>query len=393
MVIHAKLSRTILAIAGGLAVSACGGGEGEQSLASAAPSTTLVAAPPQGTTPPPTSSALTPSSVTQIEADQLVLDRFPLEMAAISRGGAEIDEEGLLARNREWEAMFSPRFQTAAGLALRVGLASADWDKVANGFAAIEAGLEAVEADGTVRSSLPQDRFPGAELSDADQASAAAFFLASVFPALSALEKDERASNLISSARIGEANVRIASALTWLGGQTALLEDYDAAAPNRLLYDALAFQSCGSLVDDADARKLADGFVERALDLFREDGVFVEGGGSDTNYQAVANVVAAGLLQSQFDGELATELLDAWDKANIWLADQIRADGSIDSSANTRSCGGGEAFLGSVKLVSPARVFEALAYHGVLEGNTASLSAAERVSQWVQANPGADPCR
>lgn len=215
----------------------------------------------------------------QAEADQSFLARFPLEASVLGRSGARVDENGRLGRNREWGALYSPRFQLGAGLAVRMGLAGEDRSMISGGFAAIEAGLVAVEADGTVRSSLPQDRYPGAALSKAETASGAAFFLADICPALIVISNERRLASVLSSQLLSTARENTGRAIRWLSTRRKTLLDYDKDAPNRLLIDALAFQSCGKVIGDPELTGHATEFVSRALEFARGDGVFVEAGG------------------------------------------------------------------------------------------------------------------
>jgi hypothetical protein len=287
--------------------------------------------------------------------------------------------------------MVSPRLQLGAGAALRIGI-HADQVTAANGFRAIEVATQAIAPNGEVVSIKPPDAPVGAQLSIADKASGAAFFLADACPALIALRSHPDADAIVDAARQAKVIAAIDRGLRWLMPQAIELERVDRAAPNRLLYDALAYHGCGVLTRNGDAQNLARRFVARALSQTRSDGVFVEKGGSDTTYQAVSVRLALDLLMTGYQAEDSRHLNIAWQKGTIWLGNRIMADGHIDSTGNTRTCRGGESFLGTEKKVWPPGVYGALIYAAELMPNDGLKSAAARLSAWARGNPRADPC-
>ena len=84
---------------------------------------------------------------------------------------------------------------------------------------------------------------------------------------------------------------KIHKAARWLAEpryQERLRHD-DAEAPNRLLFAALAYGLSGMLADDAQLKQVGRRFVDLAMARYRQsDGVFLEKGGPDSSYQAVA---------------------------------------------------------------------------------------------------------
>lgn len=325
------------------------------------------------------------------EGDNIIAKRHPREASAMAESGGAIDANGLIGRNRQYGRMVSPRLQLGAGAAVRTGL-HIDGNLAARGFRAIEAGTLAIAANGAVHSDTPPDAPAGTILSRSDLASGAAFFMADVCPAMLALKDDPNADAVASSARRDAVTSALGRGLVWLMAHADDLVRVDRAAPNRLLYDALAYSSCGALTGNAAAQKLSARFVALALSQTGDDGVFVEKGGADTSYQAVSVRLAADLLMTGYVGEDANHLARAWYAGAIWLGNRILDDGRIDSRGNTRTCAGGEAFLGTPKKVSPTGVYGALIYAGELAPNAALKRAAARLSDWAQANPHKDPC-
>jgi hypothetical protein len=138
-----------------------------------------------------------------IAADSLIVARHPIEAAALATPGGEVDGDGLIGRNRQYGQMVSPRLQLGAGAALRIGL-HGDAALATNGFRAIEAGVAAVAADGTVISKVPPDAPAGATLSIGDSASGAAFFMADACPAVLARPSKARRGGAGSRDRVAD---------------------------------------------------------------------------------------------------------------------------------------------------------------------------------------------
>jgi hypothetical protein len=325
------------------------------------------------------------------EADAKIVALHRREASAVAAPGAAIDTNGLIGRNRRYGKMISPRLQLGAGAALRVGL-HGNGGMAINGFRAIEVGTHAIAPDGEVVSIKPPDAPIGAELSKADEASGAAFFMADACPALMALRSTPNLGAIADAGRQARVIAALDRGLRWLMWRANDLERIDRTVPNRLLYDALAYHGCGVLTGNKEAQNLSRRFVALALGQTRSDGVFVEKGGSDTTYQAVSVRLALDLLLTGYQAEDARQLNLAWQSGAIWLANRIMADGSIDSTGNTRTCKGGESFLGTEKKVWPPGVYGALIYAAELMPNSGINSAAGRLSAWARANPRADPC-
>jgi hypothetical protein len=326
-----------------------------------------------------------------LEADGLIAVRHPSEIKAMTAAGATVASNGLIGRNRRYGRLVSPRFQMGAGAALRSGL-HIDPIRATNAFRAIEVGTSAIAPGGEVHSYVPPDAPKGATLKQADIASGAAFFMADACPAMLALQAFPHADSIAARNRQKTVIASLGRGLDWLIIRADDLEQVDRRAPNRLLHDALAFHSCGVLTDNDAARALASRFVKLALSQTRADGVFIEKGGSDTNYQAVAVKLSADLLLTGYTAPEAERLNTAWQTGAVWLGNRIFADGTIDSSNNTRTCKGGESFLGTPKKASVSSVYGALIYIGELASDEGIKRAASRVAAWAEANPRTDPC-
>jgi endonuclease/exonuclease/phosphatase family metal-dependent hydrolase len=333
----------------------------------------LDAAPPDATRP---------ARPTLLASDRAVLEAFAEPAAALMAAGLPRDEDGLIGRNHTWGALFSPRFQVGAGLSLRLSLAAGRDAEARLAFHGIRAGAEVIDVEGRVPSRLPDELTGEYPLSRADVASAAAFFLGDACLGMLALEE---VPELIDEAQRAPVRAALSRGVTWLSGEAEVLQQADADAPNRLLFDALAFTACGGLAQRREVGVHAEAFVAAALAGLADDGHFVEGGGWDTSYQGVALQVAADLRLAGGDAAVPGSALD-------WLVERVGLDGRVDSVGNRRTCEGGESFLGVPKRLSVASVFRGLAWWGVLDDRARWRTAAGRVGGWALAHPDEDPC-
>ena len=325
-----------------------------------------------------------------VRIDKATVERFPATIEAFAAGGVPTDDRGLLGRNREWGALYSPRFQLG-GLALRVFSATGDVARAAKAFRAIEVTTDTIQGDGTLPSSVPNlPEFGGQQPSAADAASAAAFFLGDACLALQGLLATARADEVASRERRERATKGLARAVTWLETKRSLLSSADKNAPNRLFHDALAFEACGALTGSS-ARGRAVEFVDAAMAQFNaNDGTYVEGGGFDTSYQAVNVTIAVDLLLAGHilrRPALETQLASA----TRWCAGRTTNDGRVDSSGNKRTCGGCETFLPGdpPKQLSILSWFRALVWTGTLFADSDALAGAGRFEKWLSTKPAA----
>ena len=304
--------------------------------------------------------------------DRAVASQFPETMRAIVTSVGRPDAEGRIGRNREWGNLYSVRFQYGAGRALRHATASNDQTLARVAMRVISAGLDSIDENGAFPARLPAHIAQNRQVETSDQASAAAFFLSDICPAM-------------LTANISDS--RLPTAMSWLSEHHATLAQRDRRAPNRLLISALAFAACGKLLDDPSIVALAEPLIDEALAFAQSDGVFEEAQGSDTSYQAVNLVAAIDILAMDAAGPHRMALEQAVTRGGNWLAMQIGPNGRLDSSGNTRTCAN-ETFLGRHKEADLREVFRALAYGDRSEAfDVPRLSEYER---WLATRPS--PC-
>ncbi len=310
--------------------------------------------------------------------DSQTMKAFEAEVRLIA-GQSAPNQQGLSGQNKRYGRMVSARFQMGVGLLARLGVEVGDARLATSGLVGIEAGLATVDPNGVVVSAVPPDAPIGSTLKAQDVASAAAFFLGDACQGLSSLERAPAAWGL--QARLDAARATVARALPWLDAQEEVLRRADGQAPNRLLFDARAFSTCGAFAR-LPRRPTAARFIDLALATQREDGVFVEGGGADTSYQGVAIAIGADLLAA--DAAPCEALRAPVLRAALWLGGRVDSSGRINSTGNTRTCGGGESFLGRPKDLDLSHALRGLAAVAVGSENAALLDVAKRVSRWAQ---------
>lgn len=168
--------------------------------------------------------------------------------------------------------------------------------------------------------------------------------------------------------------------LDYLLSKKEILKQYDANAPNRLLFDALAYYSLGKYLSRNDAQNVAFEFIGLALDLVDFDqGYFIEGGGWDSSYNGVAIKLAMELLSLIEDSVQKEKLSKAIIPATTWQISKIKESGEVSTEGNTRVYEGGESFLGKEKGVDYVKIVRALYYFGNLTDSPDIVGLGDKV--------------
>jgi hypothetical protein len=217
-----------------------------------------------------------------------------------------------------------------------------------------------------------------------DLASGTAFFASSLGLSLLSLQESEWYHHSMQTAAlrkvIGELEPQIENTLNYLIESEGLLYQIDAKAPNRLLFNALAYYSLGKYLSRTDAISIAKGFVWEALaQTDPEQGYFIEGGGWDSSYNGVALKLATEIYLMAENSDIKDILRDHIVNAMIWQISRINRNGEISTEGNTRVFSGGESFLGVKKQIDYARTVKALFYFGILSGEQPIIDMANTV--------------
>ncbi len=279
-------------------------------------------------------------------------------------GGARPDADGMVGHNQG--GFKSPEFQRGAMHYMIRAVVRRDERGVDEAWRAIDAAFH----EQTEQGKFGRDGAPHGG------PSAVAFWLADLCHGLLILRESDLAPKY--QQKIDLLIPKIHKAAQWLAlpkYQTRLKRD-DADAPNRLLFDALAFGLSGLLTDDDSLKQVGRQFVDLAMARYREtDGVFVEKGGHDSSYQAVA-----ALMLQVWAVHFPDPKLDAAiDRAVAWEVGRVGPDGQIDVTGNTRTGLGQERWMGRDKDVNQSEVTLCLLYHFARTGDTRSLDAARRI--------------
>lgn len=330
---------------------------------------------------------ITVSSVKSDPLDQKVHKQFSNELYAITNKYIPKDDTYLLGRNFKWKKLYSPRFQMGAGRAIRIALSKDDIERSFKAYMAIIVGTESIDHAGRVKSSIPKNF---GKLKLADELSAASFYLGDSCQAFLHVEKHKQKNIIIkNNSHHIKIKEKVLKAILWLEHHSETLKTYDLSAPNRLLFDARAFYSCGLLFNNKKLLLTGSNFTDLAIKSLSNDGYFIEKMGWDTSYQAVAINVGIDILLSGIENK---KLENALNKASLWLSDRINNHGNVNSYGNKRTCADKEEFFNVPKQVAIDEVFLALAYTGTQTKNTYMLKKAENIVNMYKKNPKADPC-
>lgn len=272
------------------------------------------------------------------------------------------DASGAIGRNRK--GYFHVRFQLGMHHVADHALATKQVDAVDRFLTAVEYSLQRQLPSGDFELVVPNELRDQGKPSIADRASGVAFFASSLGLGLHALETNDWFQTSPDCkrlrSRLSTIKPRLRITLSFLIEHERYLEAADQQAPNRLLFDAIAYITLGKLLNDDAAAKIGSTFVDKALDQINPiDGYFVEGGGFDSSYNGVATALAIRLLMLEHRND---KLESICLRAIRWQKDRIFTSGEISTEGNSRVRPGksGESFLGREKDVDVGHTVEAL---------------------------------
>ena len=292
-----------------------------------------------------------------------LLKKMPADLLRYT-GGARPDAEGMVTYNKG--GFKSPEFQGGAMQYLIRAVVRGDQRCVDEGWQAIEATF----GQQTEKGNFSRDGGPHGG------PSAVAFWLADLGQAVLILRESELGPKYKD--RIDQLTPKIRKAARWLAlpRYRERLKREDAEAPNRLLFDALAYGLSGLLTDDDQLKQVGRQFVDLAMTQYRPcDGVFLEKGGHDSSYQAVAALKLQVWVLHFPDQELEAAI----DRAVCWELDRVGPDGQVDVAGNTRTGLGQEQWMGHEKGVNYSEVTACLLYYYARTSDQQALAAVRRI--------------
>ncbi|MEM9644455.1 MAG: hypothetical protein AAF989_05640 [Planctomycetota bacterium] len=306
------------------------------------------------------------------------ISALPTDLTEVLAHGSRCDEAGAMGRNHP--KYFHVRFQSGMHRLAFHAIAKEDPRVLSDFVRALEYSLDHQLPSGAFELVIPDSLRTARRPTKADLASGLAFFLASAGTGLHALETSDwaMASKAIAAQRdrLAATKPALTRSLNRLLANKAVLAEYDSVAPNRLLFDAVAFHTLGTLLDNQNALSASREFVNKAFRLVDAEGYFIEKGGYDSSYNGVATALA---LRLQLMNALPPHS-QVPAKAIAWQVTRIRDDGMILTAGNTRvNEVGGESFLGRKKDVDVAHTVEALLFHSVAADRSESVQRARAV--------------
>ena len=226
--------------------------------------------------------------------------------------------------------------------------------------------------------------------SENDLASGVAFFAYSLGISLNSLIQSDWFNNSggLQSARetLNGYDNSISDVLGYLKRSKRLLLDVDQKAPNRLLFNAIAFYSLGSYVGDKEAQEIGLDFARLALSQVDSlEGYFIEGGGWDSSYNGVATMLSFELFTLLAQNNQLEELPSLGQiiaRAAYWQSTRVLNSGEISTEGNTRVYPGGEEFLGNEKGVDVLKTVKSFFYMSILSGDDTYQKLARRVIEF-----------
>lgn len=297
------------------------------------------------------------------------------------------NEEGALGRNKS--AYFHVRFQLGMNTISDFALTQERIDALEATAKAIDYAFEHQRLEGDFELVVPEELQELGEPLEAELASGVAFFGSSLGLSLVSLSQSDwynsSTETAASKTAIEGYDSKFQLMLNYLKESKAMLFEIDADAPNRLLFNAVAFYSLGLYLSDKDAKSIALDFAEKALLLQDQNqGYFIEGGGWDSSYNGVANQLGLELYMLLETSDLKNRLKNALEKSAQWQVSRIKSSGEINTEGNTRVFEGGESFLGSEKGVDYTKTAKSLLYLSVLTDDPQFEEVAENTLSFYE---------
>ncbi len=266
----------------------------------------------------------------------------------------EPDVNGALGRNRA--GYFHVRFQMDIGFLASYAVKFNSDDALEDFLRAVEYSFNRQKAAGDFELVIPAGLQSLGPPSEADLASGTSFFLSALGSSLALLHQSawftSRPTDNIKI-RLNDLTPKFQQAVAYLKTQTDVLKKYDDKAPNRLLFDALAFYGMGTYLNDAEVKQIGMDFMELALSKQDKAGFFTEGGGFDSSYNGVSIRLGVSLLGILSPREAIYPAMQKALSCGVqWQASRVLSSGEISLEGNTRVYPGGEEFLGDEKQIA-----------------------------------------
>jgi len=301
-----------------------------------------------------------------------VMQRIPADVLTIGWvRTASPGPDGLVGKNvAEWLTVGQQR---GAMLPIIAGAVSGDKDAVDRNWPVIDTSMAHENADGSFQHAAV---ILGVVQKPVYEPTSDAFWIAESVEALLFL----RASPLGPeyAARIDALVPKYRLALQWLTRPENvgyMIKADGGGSTNRIIEDAKALLLGYEFTGVPAAQAVGEDFLNRGLSAQTPEGYFPERGGPDTSY----NATSCGHLEEISLWVDDPRIEPAVSRGIAWELAQLRADGSVDTTQNTRTAGQ-ETYFGHVKTVNYLDVTRAFALWGAISGDANATNAARQTA-------------
>ena len=304
--------------------------------------------------------------------DTAVAENSPVFADLISAASPTIAPNGAIGENTARSENVS--FQRNADYTALLGLLEDSAGDIAAAISAMQYGFNQEQADGSF--SNPQLASSGAY----NNASADAFFLQSFAQICLALKNSPLWPTF--SSQILAFGPQFSKAMSRLASQASILSSGDAQIPNHLLFDALAFELGGDLLNNNSLNQIGANFVNQALAMQSPAGYFIERGGWDSSYNGTSMLDEEQLITYSNNPAQVSQLAASLSSAATWEETRIATNGEVSIVGNTRTGGQENDLNGAPKTVDYLEVGTSLLYAGAILNSAQATSAGNAVAAY-----------
>jgi len=283
-------------------------------------------------------------------------------------GNSLIRDDGISSKNYpEFWAVSEQR--VAANMVMR-GIAENEETVVERGWKGIEFGFSKQEPDGNFYYNPKLDDLG---ITEEDKLEDASFFLEAAGHSIALLQNSGFKNDYAEKIQLLEPKIELS--LDWLEANKEALKLKAANAPNRLVFDALAFSLNGR-------KAVGEEFIQEALSKQHSQGYFIEHGGFDSSYNAVS-ILKLELYQLYFP---SSQIENAIKESMAWEKTRILPSGEVNVEGNTRTGSCQEQVLGECKQVDYPSVALSFHYYAKMFNDPESLEFAEKITDYAVNN-------
>lgn len=286
---------------------------------------------------------------------------------------SEPDDAGLIGYQKQQGRWFQAGMQRGGARHLLGGVLAGDIARMERGWLSVDATFARQRDDGGfLVVHKPYDKAP---LTFDQEVETTYFYLQALAHALLVLQESPHAERYRERVEMLKPKIRRAADFV-MSGREGIVPAVGHTA-NRLLIAAKALGLCGVLLEEEAYKAEARRLVDVALRLRDADGVFIERGGRDSSYNAVALLMAQVITLYLPDPKIDRAMREAM----AWQLTRITPEGEVLIAGNTRTGTGREKSRGEgIKKVNTREVAVALLYHGLMYDNAEALRLGQAVA-------------